>query len=1055
MKKNLLFALLILGFAVPSAARDFTYTYEGQTLTYTVIDEAAKTCETKAGSDNNGMVTPGNKISGNLIIPSTVVNSSKQEYKVVKIGDYSFAKSVMKTVQIPNSVTSLGDACFEGCSGLTSFTIPNSVTSIGEGILACTNNLEKIVVATNNEKYCHTYDGVLYSKDKTTIIQCPGGKTGWFFIPKTVTSINGACFKGCNGLESINIPNSVTSLGRDCFQCDGLTRVYYNTYEPISEDRYAIFSQKVYSSATLYMPKRGLEVAKTTSPWKNFNKTQDDGFEFSIGDFEFKVLDEDAKTCKVRDFNSNIFGHIDIPEYANGYKVVELGPYSFFDCNIYTITIPNSVERLGTFCFDACDNLTSVVLPNSVTFLGCGGFSRCPSLQSVVLPPSITIEKISGAQYAPFYQCTGLKKCAYPSTIANPFPSGNAHIIRYDPNEATVEDGFVYGKSKTTLLFAPLTLKGDFSVPNSVTSIGDYCFYGCTALTSIILPGTVKKIGNYAFDNCKLDPLILKGDIEKNNYAFRNLNSNSHIFCQLESYSTINSMASCKVCSYPFKITCDGYFYGGAKFSIEPTAELAEEKYADYFNFTKNTVYHFSCNGEEFRPENGCMDYFVKGLQPSTKYYYTLKYQNLNSFNGEYSSYFTTREPSLSYNYSSSTQTVIKDFYPVCPSDESVTPTNITYTIDGKTYDYTGKTRNIGSLTPDTKYPFTIKADYNGKIITYSSSIKTKSVISGEEIQLGPTSADLNVNIDAGNAKITEMFWNFDGNKLESKKPIITGLRPNATYSFGLTLKYDNGGSNQYTYTKTTPQLQLDILDPKCTTSTSAILGALTNMSDYETNAGFQWKKYDAPESLKPSEAYTPVSGGMMEGIVKNLQSTSYYKVRAFYKSASGTYYYSDWLTFDPSDFSYFEPTVRTYAITQVNGNSVTLQGYALQGTDDIISQGFEYEMTGSGASHIRTLAATSGTIIAKGQVMTATLTDLPDGQYTFKAFVQTSASYTYGEPQTFTIDYAGVSDITVDQAEPEIVGYYDLNGRKYAAPQHGFNIVIYSDGSTKKLMVQ
>lgn len=514
MKKYILTILLTLGIILPTLADDFTintkiepipaqtftYTYEGQTLTYTVISETDKTCETKAGSSYYGNITPGNNISGNLVIPSIAVNSSNQEYKVVKIGDYSFAQSDMKSVQIPTSVTSLGNACFEGCSGLTSFTIPHSVTSIGEGVLACTNNLENIFVAATNEKYCSMYDGVLYSKDQTAIIQCPGGKTGWFFIPKTVTTINGSCFKGCNGLESVSIPNSVTSFGRDCFLCEGLTRVYYNTYQPIPEDRYTIFSQKAYSSATLFMPKRGLEVAKTTSPWKYFNKTYDEGYEFSIGDFEFKVLDEDAKTCKVSDFNSNIFGHIEIPEDANGYKVVELGPYSFFGCNISSVTIPNTVTKLNTFCFDACRELTSVVLPNSVTFLGYGGFSRCTALTSVVLPPNITLEKYSGANYAPFNQCTGLKKCAYPNTISNPFPAGKA--IQYDPSGATVEDGFVYGKNRTTLIFAPLTLKGNFNVPNSVTSIGDYCFYECTGLTSLVIQASVTKIGNYAFENC-------------------------------------------------------------------------------------------------------------------------------------------------------------------------------------------------------------------------------------------------------------------------------------------------------------------------------------------------------------------------------------------------------------------------------------------------------------------------------------------------------------------------------------------------------------------------
>ena len=96
-------------------------------------------------------------------------------------------------------------------------------------------------------------------------------------------------------------------------------------------------------------------------------------------------------------------------------------------------------------------------------------------------------------------------------------------------------------------------------------------------------------------------------------------------------------------------------------------------------------------------------------------------------------------------------------------------------------------------------------------------------------------------------------------------------------------------------------------------------------MSDDEISAGFQWKKNDAPSTLEPNEAYAAIYDGRLEGYIKNLQSTSYYDVRAFYKAADGTYYYSDWKTFDPSDFSYFEPTVHTYPTSEVTANSATV----------------------------------------------------------------------------------------------------------------------------------
>jgi len=126
---------------------------------------------------------------------------------------------------------------------------------------------------------------------------------------------------------------------------------------------------------------------------------------------------------------------------------------------------------------------------------------------------------------------------------------------------------------------------------------------------------------------------------------------------------------------------------------------------------------------------------------------------------------------------------------------------------------------------------------------------------------------------------------------------------------------------------------------------------ATTNISDEETNAGFQRRKYDAPEALKSNESFAAIYDGQLEGYIKNLQSASYYNVRAFYKSASGTYYYGDWVTFAPNDFSYFEPTVYTYDATSVTDVTARVKGYVMQGTDEVTEQGFEYWKTGTSST--------------------------------------------------------------------------------------------------------
>ena len=200
---------------------------------------------------------------------------------------------------------------------------------------------------------------------------------------------------------------------------------------------------------------------------------------------------------------------------------------------------------------------------------------------------------------------------------------------------------------------------------------------------------------------------------------------------------------------------------------------------------------------------------------------------------------------------------------------------------------------------------------------------------------------------------------------------------------------------------------ELTIQQPKCVSSTCAIVSATTHLSDDETSLGFQWKKYDAPESLKPNEAYAAVYNGTLEGYLKNLQPTSYYNVRAFYKTEEEGYYYSDWVTFDPSDFSYFEPTVHTYPVTAVTDYTATVRGYALAGTDAIAEQGFEYWEANGGAATPKLEKAAAlataeegyQTVLATGQVMQVVLDNLkPMTTYIFRAFVRTESGTTYGE---------------------------------------------------------
>ena len=148
--------------------------------------------------------------------------------------DYPYWSTTITTANIPASVTynsvsysvtSIGNFAFFCCYRLTSVTIPNTVTSIGNQAFDGCTGLTSIDVASDNSNYC-SVDGVLFNKDKTTLVVFPGGKQGAYTIPNSVTSIGDHAFFCCYRLTSVTISNSVTSIGRYAFyRCTGLTSV--------------------------------------------------------------------------------------------------------------------------------------------------------------------------------------------------------------------------------------------------------------------------------------------------------------------------------------------------------------------------------------------------------------------------------------------------------------------------------------------------------------------------------------------------------------------------------------------------------------------------------------------------------------------------------------------------------------------------------------------------------------------------------------------------------------------------------------------------------------
>jgi hypothetical protein len=131
------------------------------------------------------------------------------------IGDGAFANCTSLTcVSMSSSVTGIGISAFYNCTSLTNVTIPAEVTSIGTSAFYNCTSLMTITVDASNAVYS-SFDGVLFNKGRTALIQFPGAKGGNYAIPEGVSEIEDGAFFHSQNLRSIIIPSSVSGIGRE------------------------------------------------------------------------------------------------------------------------------------------------------------------------------------------------------------------------------------------------------------------------------------------------------------------------------------------------------------------------------------------------------------------------------------------------------------------------------------------------------------------------------------------------------------------------------------------------------------------------------------------------------------------------------------------------------------------------------------------------------------------------------------------------------------------------------------------------------------------------
>ena len=296
-----------------------------------------------------------------------------------------------------------------------------------------------------------------------------------------ITSIGEGAFRGCNSLTNITIPNSITDIYNNAFHgCSSLTNVNIpNSVTCINQFAF----RNCISLTNIAIPNSVTSIDNGAfSGCTNLRSITVDSKNTTYHS-KGNCLIETASKTLINGFSNSV-----IPSDGS---VTSIGYWAFCGCaNLTSITIPDSVTSIDEQAFFGCSSLTNITISNSVTSIGEQAFSGCSSMASISVD--------SGN---PVYHSKGncLIETAYKTLLVGCLNS----VIPSDGSVTSIGNYAFFGCSGLTSI----------NIPDSVTIFGDYAFYECTSLTNITIPPSVTRIGDYAFYKCtSLWHVLYKGN---------------------------------------------------------------------------------------------------------------------------------------------------------------------------------------------------------------------------------------------------------------------------------------------------------------------------------------------------------------------------------------------------------------------------------------------------------------------------------------------------------------------------------------------------------------
>ncbi len=312
-----------------------------------------------------------------LILPESLKSTSYRDLN---------GCNALKSIVLPESLETIGSQSFDS-TGLTSITIPKNVKTISNDAFASSSSLAEVIVDSENQ-YFKAIDGVLYNKEGTKLLYYPAAKTGSFVIPNSVTQIGGYSFYHSQ-LSYLTIPESVTSIGDRAFEACSLTSITLpNSLKTIESEAFALCS----NLTTVTIPKSVTSIYR--SPFSGCPNLT-----------EIIVEEGNSKYVSV---NGVLFDKD---------KTLLICYPAGSSATSYTI--PNTVEKIGTYAFNRCSKLTSITISDSVNYINSYGIYSCTSLTSIIFTDTTTWYKTRNYTYTDGEVVDFTDSAANASTINN------------------------------------------------------------------------------------------------------------------------------------------------------------------------------------------------------------------------------------------------------------------------------------------------------------------------------------------------------------------------------------------------------------------------------------------------------------------------------------------------------------------------------------------------------------------------------------------------------------------------------------------------------------